>query len=293
MSLLLSVCVPCYNKARYLEKLIEALEPLSDIAEVCIFDNGSDDNPQQVITRINSKILIKFQRVDVTGPIDYSWFSALNMGQCGFKKLQLADDLPHAENIRHGLHLLQSQNVNSYILSSCSIIFENEGQMEAVAQKAWFEQSTLLRQKVAQLKTQKERANFAFQHYAFGNSLGDINGTIFRADSLAAMSALSQKYYLCLTHPDAEIFLNLLASGTAAYCDKPFSRFYSCSDSPMNRSRDDSDFANRVYTIPQVTQGLALLLDAKLRNLKSNADRIIYWKFVLRFIRRLIRFGSK
>ena len=286
---ILSICIPCYNKAEYLERLITALEPLWDIAEICLFDNGSRDNPTGVLSGLETKLTVKILRIDVTGPIDFSWFSALAMGTASYKKLQLADDLPCAKNIRQGLELLIRSPGTSYILSSCHISFDSEVGDDKVTQRAAFDSSTALRRQIAELQTSRSRANFVFTNYAFGNNLSDINGVIFRSDALQSMSATSQNYYLCLTHPDAEIFLNLFASGPALFWQEPFSIYLSSPASPMNLNLHGSDFSQRVYVIPEMTHSLALLLDPGLRILRRDVDASIYWKFVYRFLKKIIR----
>ncbi len=285
---LLSICIPTFNKGSHLSNLLQLLEPLHDIAELCIFDNGSTDGTEAIVENFETKLQITYERVPITGPIDYSWLSALKLARCSFKKLQLGDDLPNAQNIRDGLHQLKSSTEDQYIISSCAVVFgESSASKQNLLQQEYFDKASELRQRIATLRTAKQRAEFAFGVYSSGNNLGDINGVIFRSNALEGMSTTFQKYYTCITHPDAEIFLNLLANGTSIFFEKPFSIYNSSSESPVSRSAESSKFAQKVYVIPEITHGLCLILDPSLSLLRRNVGLLSYYKFIVRFGRSL------
>lgn len=265
------------------------MDSLADIAEVCIYDNGSDDNPSEVIDASDFLIPIKYERGEHRAPIDHSWLTALSLGSGAFKKLQLADDQIHPENVRAGLQALIEEPEKSYILSPTEIGIEGDSPENLNLQMDYNRRSNILREKIGNLTSLRERSNFVFSELCFGNTLGDINGLIFRSDSLDGMSATSQSYYGFITHPDAEIFLYLLANHIGSFYHKPFSIYVSSTESPTNRIQKDARFNLRVYRIPAITHAIALFMDPGFYPLRNNADYVVFWRFFIRFTRRFFR----
>jgi glycosyltransferase involved in cell wall biosynthesis len=63
---ILSICIPTYNRAKALDRLLEnlALETkgLSERLEICVSDNGSSDDTQKVFSRWKDKIPLRHRR---------------------------------------------------------------------------------------------------------------------------------------------------------------------------------------------------------------------------------------
>jgi len=284
----LSICIPCYNKASHIEALIEALEPLREVAELCIFDNGSTDGLQEIIRDKTTSISIRYQRSEIRGPIDHSWLTALSLGAGDYLKLQLGDDIPHAANILLGLANLIDHPEKDFIISPCKVEHSSEILAVADEQKAYFDQANVLRRRVGDLESEFDRANFIFSEFAFGNSLGDINGVIFKKTALQGFSPISQIYYGCVTHPDAEILLYLIANRSGLSYDFPFSTYYSASDSPVNKAKD-RNFQQKVYRLPAFIHTLLLYVDPGFSSVRHKAKRAIYYKVLLRLMWRLLK----
>ena len=55
----LAICVPTYNRAKLLERLLQSIPTISDIV-VSICDDGSQDNTYQIIQNHKSRISINY-----------------------------------------------------------------------------------------------------------------------------------------------------------------------------------------------------------------------------------------
>lgn len=68
MSIIISICIPTYNRGNYLNALLENLSELmtlyGEYIEVCISDNSSSDSTLEVIENWNSLYYINFVRQD-------------------------------------------------------------------------------------------------------------------------------------------------------------------------------------------------------------------------------------
>ncbi len=90
-AVLLSICIPTYNRCRILEKTIHTYtkDPsFDDRVEIVISDNYSTDNTMQVLSGFARKYRnIKYNRLPENIGADYNMSAALNMGQGKYLKL--------------------------------------------------------------------------------------------------------------------------------------------------------------------------------------------------------------
>jgi glycosyltransferase involved in cell wall biosynthesis len=289
MSVQLSICIPCYNKSKHICDVISALDPLHDIAEVCIFDNGSTDNLENIVKEITSRIKITYQKAYPRGPIDHGWLGAIGMSNSPYTKLQLGDDVPDANNIRNGLNQLRQNEEAGYVISKCSVMHEESLTINPDSELQYFITANSLRKKIKQLETPKDRAEFLFNHYAFNNTLGDINGLIFRSECINGISAMSQTYYGFHTHPDSEIFMHLIANHHGIYHEEPFSTYYSNKESPTNICKSDKNFSLKVYKLPNNIHTLLLFFDPSMSKTRKLIRRRLLWKTYILYIINLFQ----
>ena len=65
--MLLSVCIPTYNRAKSLANCLNSIKIAQKFVcntevEVCISDNASDDNTKEIVQRFQKDIKIKYLR---------------------------------------------------------------------------------------------------------------------------------------------------------------------------------------------------------------------------------------
>ena len=84
----LSICIPTYNRARHLENCLHSvltcLNHGSSDFEVCISDNGSTDDTEEVVTRIGNLLPIKYRRNEANLGIPRNFLNVVDMaeGEC-------------------------------------------------------------------------------------------------------------------------------------------------------------------------------------------------------------------
>lgn len=124
----LSICIPTYNRARHLENCLHSvLTCLSDGAsdfEVCVSDNGSTDDTEEVIARIGNSLPIKYWRNATNLGIPRNFLNVVDMAEGEFVWLVGDDDLLVPDAIRRLVELIREHPVvdfyyvNAYHLSS-------------------------------------------------------------------------------------------------------------------------------------------------------------------------------
>jgi glycosyltransferase involved in cell wall biosynthesis len=91
----LSICIPTYNRSRYLNRLLPALfselENFPHETEIIISDNFSTDKTQEVISEYLTKLTLKYFRHESNCGAYANYMFALSKG-CGQFLLYLADD---------------------------------------------------------------------------------------------------------------------------------------------------------------------------------------------------------
>ncbi|RXK87352.1 glycosyltransferase family 2 protein [Filimonas effusa] len=100
MSVLLSICIPTFNRADYLkesvEAIIEQLSPdLQAIVEICISNNASTDGTHDLVQNLihsNPTIAISYRRNETNMGPDWNFFQAMSMARGEFSWLFGDDD---------------------------------------------------------------------------------------------------------------------------------------------------------------------------------------------------------
>lgn len=94
--ILLSICVPTYNRSAKLVRLIESIDITKGI-ELSICDDGSDDDTKKVIENHNSKVKVKYEYQDNQGR-GFALKKAILMAEGNYVMIMDSDDyfLPNA-----------------------------------------------------------------------------------------------------------------------------------------------------------------------------------------------------
>lgn len=95
---MLSICVPTYNRAMTLDRLLRCMHALPDGVgdgiEICVSDNCSKDNTRQIAKKWASKLPLKYGRNSDNLGYDRNVLASLSMANGDFAWLMSDDDLP-------------------------------------------------------------------------------------------------------------------------------------------------------------------------------------------------------
>jgi glycosyltransferase involved in cell wall biosynthesis len=126
--MLISICIPTYNRARHLANCLRSLEssgarPGVDF-EICVSDNGSTDDTQEVVRAAQQRLPIRYRRNEGNQGIPRNFLAVVEMAQGEFAWLLGDDDLLVPDAIAELRDLLARNPrvdffyVNSYHLHS-------------------------------------------------------------------------------------------------------------------------------------------------------------------------------
>ena len=102
MSVTLSICVPTYNRAQHLADCLRSIRSLTSRStttlQVCVSDNGSADDTEQVVRAAQAEMPIRYRRNPRNLGIPQNFLNVVEMADGDFVWLVGDDDLlmPHA-----------------------------------------------------------------------------------------------------------------------------------------------------------------------------------------------------
>jgi glycosyltransferase involved in cell wall biosynthesis len=94
---LLSICIPTYNRSKYLGKLLSCLyneaAGLEDLFEICISDNNSSDNTFSIVEKWSSKLPIRYRKNGANILFDANLFRSVSLARYEFIWFLSDDDM--------------------------------------------------------------------------------------------------------------------------------------------------------------------------------------------------------
>jgi abequosyltransferase len=109
--MLLSICIPTFNRGNYLDKLLLSIKDQnlsSDLFQIVISDNASTDNTSSIIHKYNEQLNIKYiEKKENEGP-DLNYMSAVDNADGKFCWLFGSDDLLEKGSVKTVLKYLDS-----------------------------------------------------------------------------------------------------------------------------------------------------------------------------------------
>jgi len=110
MAKLLSICIPTYNRAKFLERLLKQIvdetSGLEACVEIVVSDNCSDDNTAQVLRKFSSKANLRYARNKANFRYDVNVVKCLSLARGKFCWLMGDDDLFVGGQIRKMVSVL-------------------------------------------------------------------------------------------------------------------------------------------------------------------------------------------
>lgn len=138
--MILSFCIPTYNRLKFLRKNIDILlkqiheENLADKVEICISDNhatdGTEDYCRNLLTNTNG-IKVSYNRNEENLGPDRNFLSAMHMASGEYSILWGDDDFLHERGLRRIFELISHGKTNDIqiLVSSTNIIDVNGSPM--------------------------------------------------------------------------------------------------------------------------------------------------------------------
>jgi len=124
----LSICIPTYNRAQHLSNCLQSLismrKPEGFQFEICISDNGSNDNTKEVVNNAKKEIRINYNRNESNLGIARNFLKVVSMAKGEFVWLIGDDDLllPHSletlEVLFNNHKTVNFFYINSYLLDT-------------------------------------------------------------------------------------------------------------------------------------------------------------------------------
>ena len=128
----LSICIPTYNRAQHLSNCLQSLismrKPEGFQFEICISDNGSNDNTKEVVNNAKKEIRINYNRNESNLGIARNFLKVVSMAKGEFVWLIGDDDLllPHSldtlEVLFNNHKTVNFFYINSYLLDTDYIL---------------------------------------------------------------------------------------------------------------------------------------------------------------------------
>jgi len=132
----LSICIPTYNRAKYLSELLDSIlsQAGSDLVEISISDNASTDNTSEIVSAYqkNYKNIVYFKMEENFGP-DRNYFNAVKISSGEYCWIIGSDDCLDAGAIKFILNAL-STNKDIYLQDRV----QHNIKMELPKRKTWW-----------------------------------------------------------------------------------------------------------------------------------------------------------
>lgn len=124
----ISICIPTYNRATHLRNCLNSIIVNKDLDkvdfEICVSDNGSNDDTEKIVLEAQKKIPIKYHKNSTNLGIPRNFINVVNMAEGDFAWLLGDDDLlvPNAiSELNKIIHKHQAVDfffINSYHLTT-------------------------------------------------------------------------------------------------------------------------------------------------------------------------------
>ena len=111
---LISIAIPTYNRATFLENLLSNIAPqakeLEGIVQICISNNGSSDNTQEVVVNFQKKYpgLISYHKNEKNLGVDVNLLKIMEMSEGDFVWLLGDDDMIIGNGIKKVINFIKN-----------------------------------------------------------------------------------------------------------------------------------------------------------------------------------------
>ena len=204
-----SVCIPAYNAARYLEATIRAvLAQTFDDWELLIVDNASTDDTSHVLEMFlasEADDRLSVIRNPVTLPMARNWNTAISRATGRYVKLICADDMPTHDCLERQVRLLDS-HPSAAIAAGSRTIINSKGRRlfvrNGIGRSGLYDGRGMIRRCIM----------------SGTNIIGDPVNVMWRRSAMEQVGSFDPEVVYCA---DVEYWLRLLGVGDLIYDSKP------------------------------------------------------------------------
>jgi predicted O-linked N-acetylglucosamine transferase (SPINDLY family)/glycosyltransferase involved in cell wall biosynthesis len=242
---LVSICIPLFNKVKYIERTIKmALSQTYTNIEVIISDNGSTDGSEEIAKNYQSiDSRIKYYHLEHTIPAHANWEYAIRLAKGEFVHLLCADEWIEPNFVEEMIQPLLSNSDIDLTVCKISPLYEFDAPLEFVEYTdGFFHSINSYVQKIISLNNSPAKKSVIAALGTRYNFFGPMVSVIFRR------SCCLTKYWKspfgkidCKSlHPDWDMLIRLHLNHQGYYLDSPLAKF----------SYNSTGFAVEVDSVP-------------------------------------------
>lgn len=201
---LVSICIPVYNAAKYIEETINCflLQSYQNI-EILVQDDYSNDGTWELMNSLFHNITkVKLYRNEKNLGIGPNWNNVYDHAKGEYVVIANADDLHKPSFIEKGVQKLSDSKID-FVSFKYKVLFEKTGILEYTSQNEFL---------------QSGYVENSFEKIVFTNPF-HIVFTMFRKNKLDEIK-LNGKLFLDTQVCDAELMLRYGEKSTLYYCDE-------------------------------------------------------------------------
>ncbi|MFZ4778696.1 MAG: glycosyltransferase family 2 protein, partial [Terrimicrobiaceae bacterium] len=178
----LSICIPLFNKAPYLERCFAHIESqsISDF-EVVVVDNASTDQPGPILNSWASRLPLRVFHLPVTLSIHESWAFTLGYAQGEIRQLHSADDYLADNALSRILRAFEREPSLDYVIGRTLSVMDDGSPVLDRDVVKYHEQLEEWRGSIRPNLTIKEKAVFLSGMNLGQNFFGDANPLFMRS----------------------------------------------------------------------------------------------------------------
>jgi hypothetical protein len=199
-----SVCIPTYNSAAYLQECIESVlkQTYQDI-ELIISDNCSTDRTCEIVQSYSDS-RIRLIRADQNRGMAHNFNQAVGMARGKYLKILCSDDVLHPRALELQTKFLDEHQ--TAVLVTCARQFI-DAQTRDLRIVRWFSRDVVLR-----------GGDLKIGILLYGNIIGEPSATLIRREAIERVGPFKEGLSTAI---DLEMWLRLLQHGPAGYMSSP------------------------------------------------------------------------
>lgn len=266
MAAKVSVCIPTYNRARYIGATVKSvLDSAYPNLEIIISDNASTDNTQEVLEAFDDDRIYYYRNLKNVGPVK-NWNLAMQKASGDYVGLLYSDDLYGPFWINLAVHVLDKYPHIGWVSTAFRTINDSDQLISTVSR---FD------------RTGEIACPEAFQHAVKLNGFGPVY--ITRRGILEKLGYYDEEYEFSA---DNELFLRLSSR---------YPLYYSCNDFHATYRTHVDSLSQQWELVDQASEGLRMLskvfadhtLPGELRQYERSCYTYFYGK-ILRHAKRCL-----
>jgi len=195
MKFILSICIPTYNRARFIGDTLDSLVPcLKDDIEVIIFDGASTDNTSEVVSRFTKKSKnIIYIKAGKNGGVDKDYANCIDIARGKYCWLMSSDDIVPPNSIEKILDSLKC-NSDIYLFNRA----ECNKKMIPFNYQYWLKSN--LENKLFNIRSRDDLLLYFKSVKMFGGIFSYAPSIIVNRDRWLSVQGASKFYGTCYAH---------------------------------------------------------------------------------------------